>query len=96
MEANKLPLFPLAKWFGKFNPKLQAFKRVLDLIFKGGESSSQFRWFTIAKLKYDFWYFLFQFWGCDCKYIQQMQKHIPRKKFLETLSFVLPAKTTVL
>ena len=25
-----------------------------------------------------------------------MQKDIPRKKFLETLSFVLPAKTTVL
>ena len=24
-----------------------------------------------------------------------MQKDIPRKKFLETLSFVLPAKTTV-
>ena len=25
-----------------------------------------------------------------------MQKDIPRKKFLETLSFVLPAKTTLL
>ena len=24
-----------------------------------------------------------------------MQKNIPRKKFLETLSFVLPAKTTI-
>ena len=38
---------------------------------------------------------MFQFWGCGCKDIQQMQKDIPRKKFLETVGFVLPAKTTV-
>ena len=33
-ERDKPPLFSSAKWLGKFNPKLQAFKRVLDLIFK--------------------------------------------------------------
>ena len=38
---------------------------------------------------------MFLFWGCGCKDIQQMQKDIPRKNFLETLSFTLPAKTTV-
>ena len=31
----------------------------------------------------------------DVKSLQQMQKDMPRKKSLETLSFVLPAKTTV-
>ena len=40
--------------------------------------------------------FLFLFWGCGCKDIKQIQKDIPQKKFLETLSFVLPAKTKVL
>ena len=48
------------------------------------------------KLKYNFSYFLFRFWGCSCKDIQQIQKDIPRQKLLETLSFVLPAKTIVL
>ena len=48
------------------------------------------------KLNYNFWYFLFWFWSSVCKDIQQIQKSIPRKKFLETLSFDLPAKTTVL
>ena len=38
---------------------------------------------------------MFRFWDCGCKDIQQIQKDIPGKKFLETLSFVLPAKTTV-
>ena len=36
---------------------------------------------------------MFCFWDCGCKDIEQIQKDIPRKKFLETLSFVLPAKT---
>ena len=63
--------------------------------FKGGESSSRFRWFTIAKIELYFLIFFVLILGCVCKDIQQIQKDVPRKKFLETLSFDLPAKTTV-
>ena len=62
------------------------------LAVKGGESSSRFQWFTIDKIEL---YFLLQFWDCGCKDIHQIKKDVPRKNFLETLSFVLPAKTTV-
>ena len=51
---------------------------------EGGESSSQFRWFTIAKIEL---YFLFWFWGCVCKDIQQIQKDIPPKKVLGNSEF---------
>ena len=52
--------------------------------------------FSAMFLAFNFSYFLFQFWGCGCKDIQQIQKDIPDKKVLETLSFVFPAKITVL
>ena len=65
--------------------------------FKGGESSSQFRWFTRAKIELlIFDIFCFDFGAAFAKVSNKYKKMSPRKKFLETLSFDLPAKTTVL
>ena len=38
------------------------------------------------KSKNNFFNFLFSFWGCRCNNIQQIQRDIPRKKFLKTLN----------
>ena len=62
---------------------------------KGGESSSQFRWFTIAKIEQYFLIFFFDFGAAFAKIFNKYKKISPRKKFLETLSFDLLAKTTV-
>ena len=39
------------------------------------------------KLKYNFSYFLFRFWGYRCKDIQQIQKDIPRQKVFGSSEF---------
>ena len=61
----------LSQWFSNCGP----------LTLKGGESSSLFRWFTIAKIKDYFWNFLFSFWGCGGWDILQMPKDILEKVF---------------
>ena len=62
---------------------------------KGGESSSQFQWLTIAKIElHVLIFFCFNFGTAVAKIFNKYKKMSPRKKFLETLSFVLPAKTT--
>ena len=56
----KHPRFNFNNLFNKHFPKLIFFKSILSrenwqdgggLLFEGGESSSQFRWFTIAKIE---------------------------------------------
>ena len=42
------------------------------------------------KLNYNFSYFLFRFWGCGCKDIQQIQKDIPRQKLFRWVLFFPP------
>ena len=39
------------------------------------------------KLNYNFWYFLFWFWGCVCKDIQPIQKDVPPKKVFGNSEF---------
>ena len=69
---------------------------VVKAKIKGGESSSQFRGFTIAKIQLFFFdIFCFDFGTAVAKIFNKCKKISPEKKFLETLSFVLPAKTTV-
>ena len=47
--------------------------------------------FQKLKLKYNFFNFLFSFWGCGYKDTQQIERDIPLKKFWETLAlFSLP------
>ena len=63
---------------------------------KGGESSSQFRWFTIAKIELQFLIiFCFNFGIAVANIFYKYKKISSRKKLLETLSFDLPANTTV-
>ena len=63
---------------------------------KGGESSSQFQWFTIAKIELYFLIFFVLILGLRLQRYSTNTKRCPReKKVLETLSFVFPAKTTV-
>ena len=70
--------------------------RTLERIVKGGESSSQFQWFTIAKTELQFLIFFVLILGLQLqRYSRNTKRCPPEKKFLETLSFVLPAKTTV-
>ena len=47
---------------------------------KGSESSSQFRWFTIAKTELWFLIFFVLILGLRFKDIQQIQKDVPPKK----------------
>ena len=64
--------------------------------FKGTESSSQFRWFTIGKIELYFLMFFVLILGLRLqKYSTNTKRCPPEKKFLETLSFDLPAKTIV-
>ena len=64
--------------------------------FKGGESSSQFRWFTIAKIELHFLIFFVLILGLRLqRYSTNTKKCPPEKSFWKLLSFDLPAKTTV-
>ena len=49
-----------------------------------------------TSLKVIFKYFLFLFWCCGCKDIQQTQKDISGKKFLETLRKTLSFRKKIL
>ena len=65
----------------------------LDRLYvKGSESSSQFRWFRIAKNKLKFLIFFVLILGLRLqRYLTNTKTYSP-KKVLETLSVVLPAK----
>ena len=55
---------------------------------KGGESSSQFRWFTIAKIELYFLMFFVLILGQRLyKDIQQIQKDVPPKKVFGNAEF---------
>ena len=54
---------------------------------KGGESSSQFRWFTIAKIELYFLIFFVLILELRCKDIQQIQKDVPPKKVFGNAEF---------
>ena len=70
-------------------------QRVRDIV-KGGESSSQFQWFTKPKIEPKLSIFLVLILGLLLQRYSTNTKRYPPKKFLETQTFVLPAKIIVL
>ena len=65
--------------------------------FEAGESSSQFHWFTIAKIELQFLIFFVLIVGLRLQIYSTNTKRCPPKKvFGNSEFFVLPAKTTVL
>ena len=69
------------------------FESSSNVIVKGGESSSQFQWFTIAKIKLQFLIFFVLILGLRLqRYSTNTKRCPPEKRFWKLLVLIFPPK----